>query len=196
MTIIQMHTLIHFLARVLLPWQRIQLNRPWRTWILAVETVVGNVSLQKKKDLSLIKNPASCWPLRKNDQYILDRNVAEAGPSEPQREKMMPPIVAKFKTVTDKKIKMLQGCTKNEIRFEYVRGGLKIRTASPADHKAATSKLKHFMYNPTPGQNVKYIVEGPPPNMTCEEVISGLVRQGVAISHCRQLKRTTTMNLI
>ena len=102
----------------------------------------------------------------------------------------MPPIVAKFKTVTVEKIKMLQDCTINEIKFEYVRGGLKIRTLGrpTADHKAVSSKLKqgwveYFTYNPTPGQSVKYILKGPPSNMTCEEVISGLAKQGVAISH-------------
>ena len=113
----------------------------------------------------------------------------------------MPPIVAKYKTITEKDIKMLQGCTKNEIRFEYYRDGLKIRTADAADHKTVTSKklkqeaVEYFIYNPTPGQSVKYILKGPPSNMTCEEVISGLARKGVVISHCRQLKRTTTNDL-
>jgi hypothetical protein len=40
----------------------------------------------------------------------------------------MPPVAAKFQVVTIEEIKMLQDCTKNEIKFEYIRGGLKIRT--------------------------------------------------------------------
>ena len=81
------------------------------------------------------------------------------------------------------------------VKFEYVRHGLRIKTMSTADHKAATALLQakgveFFTHNPNPGNNTKFILKGPPPNMTCEEVVTGLSRHGVAISHCRQIKRT------
>ena len=145
--------------------------------------------MQKQKGINLIKKKACKQPAPKerkpiktsNPFSVLDRDALEAGPSstdtprEPQRDKRMPPLVAKFQVVATEEIKMLQDCTKNEINFEYVRGGLKIRTFGAADHKAVISKLKeggieYFTFNPNPGQSAKFILKGPPPNMTCEEV--------------------------
>ena len=70
--------------------------------------------------------PQAAPPIKTSNTYeILDRDIAEVGPSsesprEPQKEKRMPLIVAKFKIVSDKEIKMLQACTKKEIKFEYM----------------------------------------------------------------------------
>ena len=87
--------------------------------------------------------PKERKPIQTSNSFVvLDRDALEAGPSsadtprEFQRETRMPPVVAKFQVVTIEEIKMLQDCTKNEIKLEYIRGGLKIRTLGAADHKA------------------------------------------------------------
>ena len=95
--------------------------------------------------------PKERKPIQTSNSFaVLDRDALEAGPSsadtprESQREKRMPSVVAKFQVVTIEEIKMLQDCTKNEIKLEYIRGGLKIRTLGAADHKAVASKLKEM----------------------------------------------------
>ena len=120
--------------------------------------------------------------------------ISNESPSEPIPRRM-PTITAYIKVVTNEDLKLVQDCTAGEVHFKYVRNGLRIRTMSATDHKAATSALQRkgvefYTHNPHPGQKVKFILKGPPPNMTCEEVINGLLQKGVAISHCRQLKRT------
>ena len=46
-----------------------------------------------------------------------------------------------FCDFTGKEIQMLQALQIGEIKFEYVRLGLKIRTTTAADHKAVITKL-------------------------------------------------------
>ena len=88
-------------------------------------------------------------------------------PSEPQARRK-PPITACLKVVSPEDIKLIQGGTSGDVKFKYVRHGLRIKTTSAADHKAATSLLQEkgvefFTYNSNPGLNTKFIVKGPSP---------------------------------
>ena len=103
---------------------------------------------------------------------MLDTEAQTAGtstdsPSEPQGRRM-PPITARLRAVSPEDIKMIQECTTGDVKFEYVRHGLRIKTMSTADYKAATALLQEkgvefFTHNPNPGSNTKFILKGPPP---------------------------------
>ena len=79
----------------------------------------------------------------------------------------MPPITARLRVVSPEDIKMIQECTTGDVRFEYVRHGLRIKTMSTPDHKAATALLQEkgvevLTHNTNPGSNTKFIMKGTP----------------------------------
>ena len=73
-------------------------------------------------------------------------------PSEPKHKKM-PPTVARFQLGTSKEIQMAKACLTGEVKFEYFRNGLDIKTMSAADHKA-------WDFSRNLRQNTKYILKG------------------------------------
>ena len=86
----------------------------------------------------------------------------------------------------------IKSISKNDISFEYVKYGLKIKATTTQDHKN-TSKLlrddcvEFYTSDPSPGHIIHY--EGPSPAITHEEIKSGLNSADVPVCHVRQVKR-------
>ena len=110
----------------------------------------------------------------------------------------MLPIVVKLQKVTSACLTEIKAQASGLVTFEYNSNGLKVRTATNADHNKITNFLKDhgvefYSFNPNPMQQVKFLLRGLPPSMESNEIVEGLREKGVETSYARQIKRNITI---
>ena len=74
----------------------------------------------------------------------------EATPSVQPKPKRIPHIVTKVKKVKTAFINAVRAQTSGLVSFEYIQGGLKIRTLVEVDHKAIVTILCNWGWNSSP----------------------------------------------
>ena len=133
----------------------------------------GQLTTPKGPEIKL-SNPFE--PLRKETcQAGLSK---QALPPQQPKSKRMPPIVVKLQKVTSACLIVIKGQASDLVTFEYNSNGLKVRTATNADHNNIMNFLKNrgvefYSLNPNPMQQVRFLLRGLPPRMENHEIIDG-----------------------